>query len=49
MVLAEDCWHRSLEPLMVKIRQEMGDTPVYLSFDIDVIDPTQCPGTGNQE
>ncbi len=46
MVLAEDCWHRSLEPLMIKIRQELGDTPVYLSFDIDGIDASCCPGTG---
>ncbi|XP_064391222.1 guanidinobutyrase-like [Halichondria panicea] len=49
MVLAEDCWHRSLEPLMAKIRQELGDTPVYLSFDIDGIDPSCCPGTGTPE
>ncbi len=31
---------------MVKIRQELGDTPVYLSFDIDDVDPSCCPGTG---
>ena len=46
MILAEDCWHRSLTPLMDKIRQELGDTPVYLTFDIDGIDPSDCPGTG---
>ncbi len=46
MVLAEDCWHRSLKPLMDKIRRELGDTPVYLTFDIDGIDPSDCPGTG---
>lgn len=49
MILAEDCWHRSLKPLMDKIRLEMGDTPVYLTFDIDGIDPSDCPGTGTPE
>ena len=46
MVLAEDCWHRSLTSLMAEIRELMKDRPVYLTFDIDGIDPTYCPGTG---
>jgi agmatinase len=28
------------------IAQTLGDTPVYLSFDIDAIDPAFAPGTG---
>ncbi len=28
------------------IRSVVGDRPVYLSFDIDAIDPTLAPGTG---
>ena len=27
----------------------MGDTPTYLTFDIDGIDPTFAPGTGTPE
>ena len=46
MVFAEECWHRSLEPLMEKIRKQLGDMPVYLTFDIDAIDSMLCPGTG---
>ena len=46
MVPAEDCWHRSLSPLMAEVRELMKDRPVYLTFDIDAIDPTHCPGTG---
>ena len=46
MILAEDCWHKSLKPLMESVREQMGDIPVYLTFDIDGIDPTACPGTG---
>ncbi|GLS14840.1 MULTISPECIES: agmatinase [Hydrogenophaga] len=46
---AEQCWHRSLAPLMAEVRQIMGDGPVYLSFDIDGIDPAWAPGTGTPE
>ena len=49
MVQAEECWHKSLLPLMEEIRQQLGDSPVYLSFDIDAIDPGFCPGTGTPE
>ena len=40
---------RSLESLMGEIREQMGSSPVYLSFDIDAIDPGFCPGTGTPE
>ena len=49
VVQAEDCWHRSLTPLMEEVRQQMGDGPVYLSFDIDGLDPSVAPGTGTPE
>ncbi|XP_056399071.1 agmatinase, mitochondrial [Hyla sarda] len=49
IVLAEDCWLKSLAPLMAEVRQQMGDGPVYLSFDIDGIDPSFAPGTGTPE
>jgi hypothetical protein len=37
VVQAEECWHQSLVPLMERVREKMGDSPVYLSFDIDAI------------
>ncbi|WP_066260973.1 agmatinase [Hydrogenophaga flava] len=46
---AEQCWYRPLAPLMDEVRQTMGDGPVYLSFDIDGIDPAWAPGTGTPE
>ncbi|MCY4185396.1 MAG: agmatinase [Rhodobacteraceae bacterium] len=46
---AEMCWHKSLKPLMDDIRQKVGQTPVYLSFDIDSMDPAFAPGTGTVE
>ncbi|KAJ7306546.1 hypothetical protein JRQ81_009908 [Phrynocephalus forsythii] len=49
VVLAEDCWWKSLVPLMAEVRQQMGDKPVYISFDIDGIDPAYAPGTGTPE
>ena len=49
VVPAEHCWHRSLVPLMQVVRDKIGDAPVYLSYDIDSLDPGIVPGTGTQE
>jgi len=49
VVQAEELWHRSASPLMAKIRESLGDRPVYLSFDIDSLDPAYAPGTGTPE
>ncbi|RDE18141.1 agmatinase [Motiliproteus coralliicola] len=49
VVQAEECWHKSLEPLMAEVREQVGDGPVYLSFDIDGLDPAFAPGTGTAE
>jgi agmatinase len=32
-----------------RIRDRVGDRPVYLSVDIDVLDPAHAPGTGTPE
>ena len=32
-----------------RIREAVGDRPVYLSFDIDALDPSFAPGTGTPE
>ncbi|WP_204114884.1 agmatinase [Shimia biformata] len=49
VVQAEECWHKSLVPLMQDVRAQIGDTPVYLSYDIDSLDPAFAPGTGTVE
>jgi len=49
VIQAEDCWHKSLSPLMEKIRAKIGDAPVYLTYDIDSLDPAYAPGTGTVE
>jgi len=49
VVQAEECWYKSLEPLMAEVREKVGGGPVYLSFDIDGLDPSAAPGTGTPE
>ncbi|XP_028406938.1 uncharacterized protein LOC114529359 [Dendronephthya gigantea] len=49
IVRVEECWHKSLTPLMEEVREQMGDGPVYLTFCVDAIDPAFAPGTGTLE
>ena len=49
VVQAEELWHQSAAPLIDKARAALGDGPVYLSFDIDSLDPGFAPGTGTPE
>lgn len=49
VVLATECWNKSLAPLMEEVREKLGRGPVYVSFDIDGLDPAFAPGTGTPE
>ena len=49
VVQAEELWHRSATPLIDQARAALGDGPVYLTFDIDSLDPGFAPGTGTPE
>jgi guanidinobutyrase len=49
VVQAEECWHRALTPLMAEVREQVAGGPVYISFDIDSLDPAFAPGTGTPE
>ncbi|KAK2161326.1 hypothetical protein NP493_1581g00003 [Ridgeia piscesae] len=49
VVPAHHCHLKSLTPLMEEVRQMMADKPVYISFDIDALDPAFAPGTGTPE
>lgn len=49
LVPANEVWHQSLAPVMEQVRQRVGNTPCYLSFDIDGIDPAYAGGTGTPE
>jgi agmatinase len=35
--------------IVERIRRRVGDAPVYVSIDIDVLDPAHAPGTGTPE
>lgn len=48
-IMAADLWYQSLNPVMDKVRAHLGAGPVYLSFDIDGLDPSFAPGTGTPE
>jgi guanidinobutyrase len=49
VVPAEDCWYKSLKPLMSEVREQLGVGPVYITFDIDGLDPAYAAGTGTPE
>jgi guanidinobutyrase len=49
VIQAEACWHKSLTPMIAEIRAKIGNTPTYLSYDIDSLDPAFAPGTGTLE
>ncbi len=38
-----------LQDIIGQIRQRIGDTPCYLTLDIDCLDPAFAPGTGTPE
>ena len=49
IVGAFDYERRSIEEIAAEIRRRVGDTPVYVSIDVDVMDPAHAPGTGTPE
>jgi len=38
-----------IDGVVQRIRERVGDLPVYVSIDIDVLDPSAAPGTGTPE
>ena len=49
VIHAEDIDTRGLAAVIGKARAVVGDGPIYVSFDIDSIDPGFAPGTGTPE
>ncbi|CUR54875.1 Guanidinobutyrase [metagenome] len=48
-VSSEDLARRGVDEAIDRIRERVGNHPVYLSIDIDVLDPAHAPGTGTPE
>jgi agmatinase len=49
VVPAPDVEQIGVAGMVERIRQRVGDRPVYVSVDIDVLDPAHAPGTGTPE
>ena len=47
--LAPELWGRELNTLGAEVRRDIGDTPTYVTYDIDSLDPAFAPGTGTPE
>jgi agmatinase len=44
-----DVARRGVDEAVDRVRDRVGDLPVYVSIDIDVLDPAHAPGTGTPE
>ncbi|MCK2035521.1 agmatinase [Microbacterium sp. SSW1-49] len=44
-----DIARRGVDAIIDRVRTRVGDRPVYVSIDIDVLDPAHAPGTGTPE
>jgi agmatinase len=49
IVSTADVARAGIDTAIERIRGRVGDSPVYLSIDIDVLDPAHAPGTGTPE
>ena len=46
---SDEFQRRPLDDIVTQVRDRLGDGPVYVSVDIDVLDPAHAPGTGTPE
>jgi agmatinase len=49
VIPATDVEQLGVPGMVERIAQRVGDRPVYVSIDIDVLDPAHAPGTGTPE
>ncbi|WP_103350477.1 agmatinase [Amycolatopsis sp. CA-128772] len=49
IVTSGDVMRRGVAETVDALRQRIGDRPLYVSVDIDVLDPAHAPGTGTPE
>ena len=49
VVHAEDINKRGIPDIVKQAREVVGDGPVYVTFDVDGLDPAFAPGTGTPE
>jgi agmatinase len=49
VVHCRDLLRHSIDDIINRVRERLGQRPVYVSLDIDVLDPAFAPGTGTPE
>jgi agmatinase len=49
LIPTEELLQRGVDEVVVEVRQRIGSGPVFLTFDIDFVDPGFAPGTGTPE
>jgi agmatinase len=49
LIPTEELLKRGIDDVLPEVRQRIGSGPVFLSFDIDSVDPGFAPGTGTPE
>ncbi|GAA4483226.1 agmatinase [Microbacterium panaciterrae] len=49
IVTSADVYRQGVDEVVAKLRDRIGGRPLYVSIDIDVLDPAHAPGTGTPE
>ena len=49
VITTVDVARAGVDAAIARVRARVGDSPVYVSIDIDVLDPAHAPGTGTPE
>ncbi len=49
VVTIEEFFDRGVDAVMDEAREIVGSAPIYVSYDIDFVDPAYAPGTGTPE
>lgn len=49
IVTSADVYYKGVAETVAALRERIGDRPLYVSVDIDVLDPAHAPGTGTPE
>src|SRR5690606_21801026 len=49
IVTSADVYRQGADAVAARLAERIGDRPLYLSVDIDVLDPAHAPGTGTPE
>jgi agmatinase len=49
IISCDDIERMGVDAALQRIKQRIGDRPLYISIDVDVLDPAHAPGTGTPE